>query len=353
MNTEGIQNFSSIVNIINENSDVDRENSAIRPVESEKQVPTSSSHHQQDAPSLAQREIKRPIIHLCRGHLGGDPSANPDLLSLEECFVKLAFQESDTLSNSEKLDLCSDVNETNISRLLPDFFINPILNLLNYRVLEDKHDAKDELVHLAAATCNALGEEYEDIVDCCATCAHTVGLGFSYLLYRFAKALTTLNGSKNLDLYQSRQDVIDGLNTDRQTLVEKIAHREIERVNTILQQDSSIEDKYKPVGNLALIFFALSANNIKEATHLFREACYKDADGNSITQNNPPPVYSKKFTTAPTNTYQYVYYSVRHIKDITHLQRLVDQIKNHLIPDKNTAVEKPESKKWDQASHCA
>ncbi len=353
MNTEGTKKFSSIVNIINETSDVDKENSAIRPVESENQVPTSSSHHQQDAPSLAQREIEHPKIHLCHGHIGGDPSPNPDLPSLEECLFKLAFEEPDTLSNSEKLDLCPSVNEKNISRILPDFFINPILNLLNYRVLAYQHNPKDELVHLAAATCNALGEEYEHIVDCCATCAHTVGLGFSYLLYRFTKALTTLNGSKNLDLYQSRQDVIDGLNTDRQTLVEKIAHREIERVNTVLQQDSSIEDKYKPVGNLALIFFALSANNLEEASHLFREACFKDADGNSVTQNNPPPVYNKKFTTAPTNTYQYVYYSVRHIKDITHLQRLVDQIKNHLIPDKSTAVEKPESKKCGHASHCA
>ena len=340
MNAAGVQNFSTIIDITNENSGVDKEDSAIKPTESEKQVSTSSSHHQQDSPSLAQREIERPKIHLCRGHMGGDPSPNPDLPSLEECHAKIAFQESDTLSSSEKLDFFSGVNEKNISRLLPDFFINPILNLLNYRVLAYKHDSKDECVHLAAAMCNALGEEYEDIVDCCATFAHTLGLGFSYPLYRFAKALTKLHGSKSLNLYQSRQDVIDGLNTDRQTLVEKIANREIERVNTIFQQNSSIEDKYKPVGNLALIFFALSVNNIDEASHLFREACFKDADGNRITENTPAPVYSKKFTTVPTNTYQYVYYSVRHIKDITHLQRLVDQIKNHLIPDKGTAVEK-------------
>ena len=337
MNTDGIQKPSSIISTLNENSNVDKEKSAIRSTESEKQVPTSSSPDQQDSPSLAQREIERPIIHLCRGHIGGDLSPNPDLPSLEECLVKLAYKKPDVLSDSEKLDLFSGVNEKNIPILLTDFFTNPILNLLNYRVLEDKHDAKDELVHLAAATCNALGEEYEYIVDCCATCAHTVGLGFSHLLYRFTEALTKLNGSKNLDLYQSRQDVLDGLSTDRQTLVEKIAHREIERVNTILQQDSPIEDKYKPVGNLALIFFALSANNIKEAFHLFREACSKDADGNTISQNNLPPVHSKEFTTDPTDTYQSVYDSVRQIKDITHLQTLVDQIKNHLIPDKSPA----------------
>lgn len=329
MNTDGIQKFSSIINIINENSNVDKENSAIRPAESEKQVPTSSSHHQPDSPSLAQREIERPKIHLCRGHIGGAPSPNPDLPSLEECLVKLVFRESNTLSDSEKLDLSSGVNEKNISRLLPEFFISPILNLLNDRVLAEKHDSKDELVHLAAAICNALEEEYEYIVDCCASCAHTCGLGFSHPLQRFTEALTKSNGRKSLNLHQSRQDLIDGLNTDRQTLVEKIAHREIERVNTILQQDLSIEDKYKSVGNLALIFFALCANNLKEVTHLFQEACFKDADGNRIAQNSPPPVYSKKFTIEPTDTYQYVYYSVRHIKDITHLQTLVDQIKNH------------------------
>ena len=333
MNNDGIQKFSSIISTLNENSNVDKENPAIRSTESEKQVQTSSSHHQQDIPSLAQREIERPKIHLCRGHMGGDLSSDPDLPSLEECLVKLAYRKPDVLSDSKKLDLFSGLNEKNISILLPDFFINPILNLLNYRVLEKKHNAKDEYVHLAAAMCNTLEEEYEFIVDCCASFTHNLGFGFSHPLYRFTEALTKLNRRKSLNLHQLRQDVIDGLKTNRQTLVEKIAHQEIERVNTILQQGSSIEDKYKPVGNLALIFFALSANNIKESSHLFSEACFKDADGNRITQNTPPD-YSEKRITDPTNTYQYVYYAVRHIKDITHLQILVNQIKNHLIPDK-------------------
>ena len=353
MNTDGIQKPSSTINIINENSKIDNEKSAARPAESEEYVPKSSPHHPQDSPSLVQREIKPQTIHLCHGQIGGDPSSVPDLPSLEECLDKLAVKKPSVLSNSEKLDLFSGINEKNVSILLTDFFINPILNLLNYRVLEDKHNPKDECIHLAAAMCNVLEEEYEDIVDCCATFAHTLGLGFSHPLQRFTESLTKLNGSKNFSLYQARQNIIDGLKTDRQTLVEKIAHREIERVNTILQQDSSIEDKYKPVGNLALIFLALSANNIEAATHLFQEACFKDADGNSTTPNHPPPVYSKKFTTAPTNTYQYVYYSVGHIKDITHLQRLVDQIKNHLIPNKGATTEEPESKNSGQALHCA
>ena len=353
MNTDGIQKPSSTINIINETSKIDIGKSATRPAESENQVPKNSSQHPQDSPFLVQREIKPRTIHLCRGQIGGDPSSEPDLPSLEECLDKLAVKKPSVLSNSENLDLFSGINEKNVSILLPDFFINPILNLLNYRVLEDKHDPKDERVHLAAAMCNVLGEEHEDIVDCCATFAHTLGLGFSHPLQRFTEALTKLSGSKNLSLYQARQNIIDGLKTDRQTLVEKIAHREIERVNIILQQDSSIEDKYKPVGNLALTFFALSANNIEAATHLFEQACFKDADGNCITPNHPPPVYNKKFTTPPTNTYQYVYYSVGHIKDITHLQKLVDQIKNYLITDKGTIAEEPESKNWGQALHCA
>ena len=352
MNNGGIQKIPSIISTFNEDSNVDKENSAIKPTESERQVPTSSSHHQQVSPSLAQREIERPKIHLCRGHAGGDPSPNPDLPSLEECLVKLAFNKPNVLSNSEKLLLSSGVNEKNISVLLPDFFTSPILNLLNHRVLGEKRDRKEECVHLAAALCNALEEEYEYMVDCCASSTHNLGLGFSHPLYSFTKALTKLYKHKSLNLHQSRQDVLDGLKTDRQSLVEKIAHREIERVNTILQQDSSIEDKYKPVGNLAIIFFALSANNIQEASHLFREACFKDADGNRITQN-PRPVYNKQFTTDPTDTYQYVYYSVRHIKDITHLQTLVDQIKNRLIPDMGTAAEKPGSKNCGQVFQCA
>lgn len=330
MNADGIQKLPPIISVNNENSDVDKECSGIRRGESEKKVPTSASHHQQESPSLAQREIEHPKIYLCRGHIGGELSANPDLPTLQECLDKLIFEEADTLSNSGKL-------EENISKLLPEFFINPILNMLNFRVLVENHPPKDQHVHLAAAMCNALGEEYEHIVDCCASAAHNLSLGFSHPLYRFTEALTKLNQFKSLDLYQARQDVLDGLNTDRQTLVEQIAHREIARVNTILQQGSSIEDKYKPVGDLALIFFALSANKRQEASQLFQEACFKDADGNEITQ--PHPVHRKEATTDPADTCQYVYSSVRHIKDITHLQRLVDQIKNHLIPEKGAAEE--------------
>ncbi|WP_252178049.1 hypothetical protein [Endozoicomonas sp. 4G] len=155
------------------------------------------------------------------------------------------------------------------------------------------------------------------------------------------KALIKLNAHKGLNLRRFRQDVIDGLNADRQTLVEKIARQEIERVNMILQQDSSIEDKYEAVGNLALIFFALSANNREEASDLFWEACFNDADGNlndadasQTTENDEPPEPYVDFTTEITEKYKYVYRSVRNIKDISHLQRLVDKIKNYLIPDK-------------------
>ena len=333
MNADGVQKFSAIICKANENSSVDKGNSGIRPTESVRQVSTSSSRHQQDSPSLVQREIERPKIYLLRGHIGGDLSPNPDLPTLEECLDKLIFEEAEILSNSEN-------PEDNIAILLPEFFINPILNMLNFRVLVEKHPAKDECVHLAAAMCNALGEEHEHIVGCCASATHNLGIGFIHSLYRFTEALTKLNQFKSLDLYQARQDVLDGLNTDRQTLVEKIAHREIARVNTILQQGSSIEDKYKPVGDLALIFFALSANKRQEASQLFQEACFKDADGNKITQSHP--VHRKEATTDPADTCQYVYSSVRRIKDITHLQRLVDQIKNHLVPEKGAAAENPE-----------
>ncbi|WP_257263272.1 hypothetical protein, partial [Endozoicomonas sp. ONNA2] len=55
-----------------------------------------------------------------------------------------------------------------------------------------------------------------------------------------------------------------------------------------------------------LIFFALSCNNIiEEASRLFREACFKDADGNRITSHNPSPVYNNEFTTEPTDEYKY------------------------------------------------
>lgn len=336
MNTDGIKPFSTNFYVSNENSNIKEENSAIKPAESEKQVPTSSSHHQQDSSSLNQRAIEPPRIHLCRGHIGGDPSRNPHLPGIQECLIKIAYSEASALWDSGEPDL-SKINERIFSRFLPEFFTSPILNLLNYRVLAEKHDSSDEYVHLAAAMCNALGEEYQYIVDCCANCTHNFNFGFSHCLGRFADMLMEFHARKGLNLPELRQDIIDGLNTDRQTLVEKIAHQEIGRVNTILQQGSSIEDKYEPVGNLALIFFALSANNLKEANHLFREACFKDADGKKIDRNKTPPVYSKEFTTDPTDTYQYVYYSVRHIKDMTHLQRLVDQIKNHLIPDKGTA----------------
>ena len=120
MNADGIQKFPPIISVNNENSDVDKECSGIRRGESEKKVPTSASHHQQDSPSLAQREIERPKIYLLRGHIGGELSANPDLPTLQECLDKLIFEEAEILSNSEN-------PEDNIAILLPEFFINPIL----------------------------------------------------------------------------------------------------------------------------------------------------------------------------------------------------------------------------------
>ncbi|WP_257254103.1 MULTISPECIES: hypothetical protein [unclassified Endozoicomonas] len=289
---------------------------------------------QQDAPSHARREIEPWLARLLFGNIGSDPSRNPHLPSLEECLIRIAHQETGALSDFEEFDP-SSVDEKTLSRLSSEFFVRPILNFLNYRILMNKHDTSDEYVHLAAAMCHALENEYECIVDCCANCAHNFELGFSHPLSRMAELLTKPD-SRHLNLHQFRVDVIEGLNTDRQTLVEKIARRESERVNTVLQQGSSIEDKYEPVGNFVLIFFALSANKREEAGDFFRKVCFTDADGNSIPRN-PPPEYSTEFTTEPTDTYKYVYSSVRNIKDTTHLQRLVNQLADYLVPDKGAA----------------
>ncbi|WP_257275171.1 MULTISPECIES: hypothetical protein [unclassified Endozoicomonas] len=304
---------------------------------------------QQGSPPPAQREIKRRKTYPIHGHIGGDLLWDIDLPSLEWCLAKRAYEGAYALSDSEELDL-SKVDEETFSSALTEFFVDPILTFLNYRVLVTKHDRSDEYVHLAAAMCNALGNEYEYIVGFCASCAHTFKFGFSHSLFHMARVLTKSRAHKSWNLHQFRQDVIEGLDTDRQTLAEKIAHREVERVNTILQQGSSIEDKYEPVGNLALIFFALSANNRKEAVNLFWEACFIDADGNRITRDDEPPVFSGPYTTEPTETYRYVYSSVRNLKDIAHLQKLVNLIKNFLIADKGTASANCENRPLMQKS---
>ncbi|WP_422409979.1 MULTISPECIES: hypothetical protein [unclassified Endozoicomonas] len=310
--------------------------------DSEPDSSDSDEEGQQDSSSPARREIEPSIARLLFGNIGSDPSRSPHLPSLEECTARMALRETRALSDSEQLDLSGI--EKKISRLVSEFFVSPILNFLNYRVLVNKHDTDDEYVHLAAAMCNALGEEYQYIVHCCANITHNFNFGFSHSLSCMANVVKDFYTNKSLNLHQFRQDVIKGLNTDRQTLVEKIARREIERVNIILQQGSSMEDKYEPVGNFVLIFFALSANHLKEAGDFFWKLCYRDADGNKITQDNPPPEYSRLFTTEPTDTYKYVYYSVRNMKDITQLQRLVNQLADYLISDKGTTSTSSENK---------
>ncbi|WP_422139197.1 hypothetical protein [Endozoicomonas sp. ALC020] len=270
---------------------------------------------QQNSPSRAQRETEHPIPRPSFGHIGYDPSPN---------------------THQPNLDLSEDDEEIPF-KVLEKSFVNPIMFVLNCKRLTEKQAIGDVYVHLAAAMCNALGEDYEHIVDYCASCTHTFRFGFCHSLTRIARMSRKFHARKSFNLHQFKENVIKGLNTDRQALVEKVARQETERVNIILQQGSSLEDKYEAVGNFALIFFALSANKRDAAIDLFWEACFKDADGNRITQDNPSPEYSRLFTTEPTDTYKYVYYSVRNIKDITHLQRLVNQLKNSLIPDKDTA----------------
>ncbi|WOG28477.1 hypothetical protein [Endozoicomonas sp. 8E] len=299
---------------------------------------------QQDSSSLARRETEPSIARLLFGNIGSDPSKNPHLPSLGESLVRVSHQETAALSDSEGVD-------EKVSGLLTEFFVRPIVNFLNYRVLVNKHNTDDEYVHLAAAMCNALGEEYAYIVDCCASFTHTFNFGFCHTLSRMAHVIKDFYANRSLNLDQFREDVIEGLNTDRQTLIEKIARRELERVNIILQQGPSMEDKYQPVGNFVLIFFALSANNLKEASDFFWKLCYTDADGNKITRDNPSPEYSEEFTTEPTDTYKYVYSSVRNIKDITHLQRLVNQLADYLIPSKGTASVSCENKP-NQKTDC-
>ncbi len=282
------------------------------------QPPSGSSElaggGQQNAPSHTQREIEHPIPRPLLGHGGDDPSRN---------------------THQPNLDLSEDDEEIPF-KVLDKFFVNPILHVLNCMRLVDKQEIGDVYVHLAAAMCNALGEDYEYIVDYCASCTHTFRFGFTHSLARIARMSRTFHARRSFNLQQFTRNVIEGLYTNRQALVEKIARREIERINIILQQGSSLEDKYEAVGNFALIFFALSANKRDETIDLFREACFKDADGNWITRDNEPTEPSVYFTTEPTETYNSVYSSIRNIKDITHLQRLVNQLKNYLIPDKDT-----------------
>ncbi|WOG28475.1 hypothetical protein [Endozoicomonas sp. 8E] len=270
---------------------------------------------QQNSPSRAQRETEHPIPRPSSDHRGDDPSRN---------------------THQPNPDLSEDDEEIPF-KVLEKSFVDPIMFVLNCKRLMEKQAIGDVYVHLAAAMCNALGEDYEYIVDYCASCTHTFRLGFCHSLVRIAKMSRKFHARKSFNLHQFTENVIEGLNTDRQALVEKIARREIERVNIILQQGSSLEDKYEAVGNFALIFFALSANKRDQAIDLFWEACFKDADGNRITQDDDSPKPRTMYTTDPTRTYEYVYSSVRNIKDITHLQRLVNQLKNSLIPDKDTA----------------
>ncbi|WP_448218831.1 hypothetical protein [Endozoicomonas sp. 2B-B] len=303
----------------------------------------SAERGQQYSSSPARREIEPSIARLLFGNIGSDPSKNPHLPSFGESLVRVSHRETGASSDSEELDLSSRVDEK-VSELLTEFFVRPIVNFLNYRVLVNKHNTDDEYVHLAAAMCNALGEEYAYIVDCCASFTHTVNFGFCHTLSRMADVVKDFYANRSLNLDKFREDIIEGLNTDRQTLVEKITRQEVERVNIILQQGSSMEDKYQPVGNFVLIFFALSANNLKEAGDFFRKVCFTDANGNKITRDSPSPEYSEEFTTEPTDTYKYVYSSVRNIKDITHLQRLVNQLADYLIPSKGTASASRENK---------